>query len=688
MTGSNNLVAQAERQSVTGDGNLTIGGDVDGDIVVTLAEKQEVVQIYGDGNGYRDLIVRDEIDPSHVAWLKERFAEPDEFPGIVSSLLEHKILFLRGQARTGRWTVGVCALAKASGIETPTINVIDVDEGTQLALRRIAPDAHVLLDLTTAAGDALDAVETQLKHFLGTIADAKAHLVVLLPEPPPPGLQAFYQNRIKPITAPTAENVLRKHLTAAGLNAEDVLDDSAITTALVAARPSDAARLADLLAQEYRLADKTEGDAIKTVISKAVRAYGNWSADLISTYDKVEDPSHRSLLLTVALLNNSTTETQYWAERVLLKIAGYPVVTGNLLEGRGFAGRLTELDGVSFGDDRAWFNRLEYDRSVLQHVWSGYPELRRKLVDWVIELGLSQQTRLSGEAASRMVDRFMDLCAAQGVVKYISQVAKHWAESGKAAPARLAVRLLTAGAMDERSAAVVHRQLNVWAGKADLDPALVDLVLAVCGSEFGRKYTDKALTRLGNLADHRERAVSDKVVAAVVAIVQDNRAFPQVLTKLDEWLRGTKERQKAVAVRILRELFSPGADALEPRELTTIDWHSHQEALVRVWRAVLLVEDRALVRAAIGNWLDMATNQDRRDPLLDVLVEAAAAAADAQIDRIGALRWAAEDWLGVVPRYWPTSDDTDERSAVHHALVLKIQACHPFQVTPESGREL
>jgi hypothetical protein len=683
MTSLNDLGAPVERQSVAGDGNVTVGGDVDGDIVVTLSQpaRQDVFQIYGDVDGYRDLVVRDEIDPDHVSWLRKRFAEPDEFAEIVDALREHKVVFIQGQARAGRWTAGVCVLAEAASTATPTINVIDVDEETQLALRRVLPGAYVLLDLTAVDNTTLGAIEKQLKHFLGTIADAKAHLVVLLPEFTGSGLRVVYQDRIKLVTAPTAEDVLRKHLMANELPVEDILAGSAIKSVLATAHPADAARLADLVRQQYCIVGKPDGP-IDAILTKAVQAYGNWSDDLINTYDNVDDSSHRSLL-TVALLNGSTTETQYWAERTLLKLAGYPVVSGSLLEGRGFAGRLVQLADVSFGDDRARFDRLEYDRSVLQHVWSGYPELRRKLVDWVIELGLNQRSRFGDKEAFGMVDRFADLCAAREVARYVSQVAKSWAESGKVLPARLAVRLMTAGAMDERSGPLVHRQLNRWASQPDLADTLVDLVLAVCRSEFGRKHTDKALTRLGNLADHRRREVSDKVVSAVITLVRDNHAFPQVLTKLEEWLSGSKERQKIVAVRILRELLTPNVGILRLEELTTTGRRGSREGLVRVWRAVLLVEDTAVVREVVGAWLGMATEPDWREPLLDVLVEAATAAPAARFDRIGAVRWAADEWIGVVPRYWPTSDDNDERGTVYHALMLKVKAVHPVRLESE-----
>ncbi|MET8850707.1 hypothetical protein [Amycolatopsis sp. NPDC004625] len=654
--------------SVTGDGNVTVGGHVAGGISVDL-RKGDTVQVFGDRAGYRDLIVRDEIDPGHLLWLESRFAEPDTFPKIVESLRRNKVVFLHGRPRSGRWATGVRALHAVSGAEKPTINVIDFDEDTQLELRRVVPGAYVLLDLTETGSEVLDNAEGRVRSFLGTIADAKAHLVVLLPEAPPAGLQALYEGRTELVTEPDAHDVLRAHLEKTEVPVE-VLTDRQITETLGSARPADAARLADLLVREHRLAG--EGAPIHTVISQAILAYGNWTAELITSYDKNDDWNRRSLLLTVALLGGCPTETQYWAERELLTIADYPPPNGKLLEGRGFTGRLTELKGVSLTGDRARFDRLDYDRSVLRHVWRGYPELRDGLVTWVTNLGLGQQPRLDDDATAGMVNRFLDLCASQGAVKPITQVAEKWASSGKAAHGRAAADLLTAGALDNRISSSVHHQLNRWAGKPDLSPALVHLVLAVCRSEFGRRYTDKALTRLGNLAVHNDRRVSDQVVAAVLALVRDNGAFPQLLTKLDEWLRSGKQRQRAVAVRVLRDLLS--ADAGEFIGV-------HRQALVRIWQALLDLEDHALVHEAIGSWLDLTTGSNQRAFLIGVLGEATAAS-DAPITRIGTVRMAADRWLGFVPRYWEDHDHTDLRLATHQALAEELLTKHPFAPQP------
>lgn len=668
MTTTDSFTIPSGSASVIGDGNVTVGGYVTGDISVDVRKSGDMF-LFGTGSGYRDLIVRDEIDPGHLVWLKDRFAEPDKFTEIVNSLHNDKVVFLHGRPRSGRWTAGVGALGAVSGDETPTINVIEFDEETQLDLRRVTPKAHILLDLTKTDNDVLNNAEKQIRSFLGTVAAAEAYLVVLLPEPPPSGLQALYQGRTKLITEPTAENVLRAHLRTTVVPAQ-VVSEPQIVEALASARPADAAWLAELIVREHQLAD--EGTPFSIVAKRAVLAYGNWTTELITAYDNVEDWNRRSLLLTVALLGGCSTEIQYWAERELLTIAGYTPPTGRLLEGRGFAGRLTDLEHVCFADDRAGFDRLDYDRSVLRHVWRGYPELRDKLVDWVTKLGLGQRPRLDGDATAGMVNRFFDLCASQNAVKSITEVAENWVGSGKAVHARMAADLITAATLDDRTATVVHRQLNRWASKSDLSLTLVELVLAVCRSEFGRKHTDKALTRLGNLVLHHERQVNDQVVAAALDLVRNNGAFPQVLTKLDEWLRSGKQRQRAVAVRILRELLSTDAD-----EFISV----HRQALARVWQALLAVEDHALVHEAIVSWLDLAVGSNQRVFLLGVLAEAAATS-DTPVVRIGAVRMAADQWLGFVPRYWQEHDHADLRLVVHQALAEKLLARNPFTAQP------
>lgn len=657
---------------VNGDGNVSVGGDVDGDIINNVTKHGDSFQLFGDARGFHDIVIRDEIAPSHLAWLLARFAEPDEFGEIVRCLSHNKVLFLSGPAHSGRWTTAVCALAKASGAANPTINVIDFDEETQLKHRRVAEKANVLLDLTFADDSGLPAnCEEQVRTFVSTVENAEGHLVVLLPAVRPEVLQPLYQDRLRTMTAPAAAAVLRAHLEKTEVPEDEVAKRDQIGKALESAHPADGERMAKLVVDEYRLAG--EGVSIAEVVDKAIRAYENWSAELIATYDRQNDPDHRGLALSLGLLNGGTTEVLYRAEQELRVVTGYPVATGQLLEGRGFVGRLAALSGVSFTDDRARFDRLGYDLSVLQHAWRGYPELRRKLVDWVIKLGCSPLIKQDSSLAAGMTDRFFDLCVSQGAVRYVCQAAKRWAASGKSVPTQLAVRLLTVGASDERSAKQIHRQLYAWAGNEKLSPELVNLVLAVCRSEFSRRYTDKALTRLGRLADHPDQAVSDKVVATVLAIVREKDALPQVLAKIEEWLRSDKRRQRAVAVQVLLALTSSAESAA-----------ADPQALVQIWAALLAQDDRVLTQGALRSWLELALAPEQRDLLISILVRAVATAEQNRLDRIGAVSRAADGWVGFV-RYWQDENHPDARVEVRQALEESLRQLDPFAGPASEG---
>lgn len=112
----------------------------------------------------------------------------------------------------------------------------------------------------------------------------------------------------------------------------------------------------------------------------------------------------------------------------------------------------------------------------------------------------------------------------------------------------------------------------------------------------------------------------------------------------------------------------------------------HRQALVRVWQALLALEDRALVHEAIGSWLNLATGSDRQAFLLAVLGEAAAGS-DAPVARIGAVRMASDGWLGFVPRYWEDHDRADARLDVHQALAEELLQRHPFTPQQPIGDE-
>ena len=134
---------------VMGSDNVSVHGDVHGDV------NMSPTHFYGTGSGYRDIIVRDEIAPGHVAWLASRFAQPGGYADALAKLRDEEgTVFLTGQPGS--------------------------DEETQLDVRRIPPGAHVLLDLTGTDDAGLRAVEDQLKNFLGTVAAAHGRLAVLM----------------------------------------------------------------------------------------------------------------------------------------------------------------------------------------------------------------------------------------------------------------------------------------------------------------------------------------------------------------------------------------------------------------------------------------------------------------------------------------------------------------------------
>lgn len=651
-------------EGVVGTGNISINGDVR-DINQTWTK----VQLYGDASGYHDIVVRDEIDPGYVTWLRERFVEPGNYLIARQRLLdEERTVFIKGEPGCGLWTAAVCLLAERSESDRPTIKVIDVDVSTRLDLRRVPQGALVLLDLAGADRETLEKIEPQLKNFKGTVAGAGGRLVVLMSGLESPDIRASYSGRIVSLLRPSASAVASKHLEADGLPGAHIVEVPQVKPLLKLAAVADAARLADLVRQEYP-SDGTE-DERREAIARAVDAYDDWSSALVTEYDGTadEDIETRSLLLAVALLNHGGIEPLYQAELILHRLAGYTKKNDNLLAGQGFAGRLKKLPSTDYHSGRAWFTRRAYDASVLRHVWNGYPELREKLVDWVVEVG--QSVVLSEVEARDMVDRFAEFCASQDIARTIGDVAKKWALSGKAHGPGLAARLLTVTALDGRVSAVVHRQLYGWARQKDLPKPQADVVQAVCMSEFGRVHTDKALTRLGNLANHNDKKISGSTVDAVRRIAKDNGAFAAALGKLTEWLADDKDRRKVIATQILTELTDPGAGMLTPADLEP---QSEVRALlVRAWGSVLGIPDTAVAEPAVAAWLSTAVaRREQCDPMVDVIVDAAKVN-NTSNSTVGNLITCLYRWHGPTKRHWPTQEGDTREAAVYDEVMARI----------------
>jgi hypothetical protein len=674
------------QQHTEGDGNVIIAGNVGGDVLHATAGNvyQENLQFLGDAAGVRDLIIRDEIDQTYVAWLRQRFVQPVEYADVLrlwASEPASPVVYLEGAPRTGRWTAAVNLLLDAAGTMSDRITVIEPDSETRLDLRRVRRGARVLLDLTDAEAATVAAVEKQLRAFIQTVDDASGRLVVLLS-----GHETEYladNSRIRRFTAPNAREVLIKHLTTDGF-ADDVpaiLDDSRVGQLLQTAEVRDAARLSALYLREVR-SDRDAKRSIDSRVSAAVDAYHNWSDDLIKRYDEIDDTERRSLLLTVALLDNSTTETLYWSERLLLKLTKTASEQINLLGGKGFSGRLKKLEVVEFSHDRAWFRKHTYDLSVLRHVWTSYPELRDVLVNWVVELGKGHVKALAPAERDRMMVRFVDVCADNGAWEKVVAAATSWNAERSKDTTPHSVRLMTMAALDERIGRKIHKKMYDLVRSPSLDVPTADLVVQVCCGEFGRKHTGKALTLLGHIADRSDSKVAARVVSTVIDLAVRADVLVQVLTKTIEWLNATdKPRQWERARLILLGISDPDRGLLRPADLSDASPSELRVLLRSAWSAVLGSADDVAVDGAVVAWLRMAWEPEWRRPVLGILVEAT----DGDIKQLARLRLAARRSLPPGSHVWTRSDDDrDVRHEVHDQLTDMIDAVHPANAdTPE-----
>lgn len=677
-------------QSAEGDNNLLIRGDVGGSVFNNPSsgtQNNDVVQLLGDSAGIRDLIIRDEIDAEHVKWLCERFAEPSGYDSAVALWTSTPVAYLKGAPKIGKRTAAVNLLVEAKKPTSDRITVIEPDVDTRLDLRRVRKGARVLLDLTDADAATTTVLEKQLRAFATTVDKAGGRLVVLLSGRETEEFRTDNSSRIRELSAPDTDLVLQKHLIADGFTEHEkqVRGDTKVVDLLANAQVSDAARLAALYRREATSSKKT-GHSVAQWLDAAISAYHNWSDELILQYDEIDDAEHRSLLLTVALLNNSTTETLYWAERLLLTLAKCESKEEHLLAGRGFAGRLKKLKAVEFGRDRAWLTRHEYDLSVLKHVWASYPELRSVIVNWVVQLGAGHVSALGAPEREQMLIRFVDLCAENDAGYKVLEAVESWNKDRRNDSSPQSVYLLTMAALDERIQSVIHRKLYTWATKDSLAEPTADLVLRVCSGEFGRNHTEKALTRLGHLANHANPKISGQVVAAVIDLAVRDNVLPSVLAKTVEWLNGSnRPRQWEHARQILLFATAPENELIRSHDLT-LPQNSELRVLIQnAWAAILDGTDEVAVQDAAMTWLSTAQSPEWRQSVLQVLV----AAAGDSLERLSRLRKIARHTLPAGAFSWTGAEGTrDARHEVYDALTNQLDAVHPMNTISAEGPSL
>ncbi|TWP49951.1 hypothetical protein FKR81_22205 [Lentzea tibetensis] len=607
-------------QHVEGHGNTVAGRDA--------------FTLYGDQLA-KQVLIRDEITTAQVRAVRERFAPPVGFQAALDTLRRESVVMLECSG-DGLRTAGICLLRELDlGRERP-IEHIPVDEDTELGLRRVEPEALVLVDFRAA--ERLGHVERRFEGFRAAVTGEGGRIVLLLSGNESSDFRHEYWHLVKRLDAPIVHDVLEAHLRG---EMQEHLPEILCRWVETApdARPADAVRFAQLL-RDFRA--QSPELPLSTWLAEAMSVFEHYVEDLAERFDKAP-PRRRGLTLAIALLNGARNEVVHDAERSLLKVVDYAPESLNPLAGEGFSGRVVELKSATLSGGRVSFTKRDYDTSVLHHVWQGFFELRDPLEKWItaipgtVQLDASEQGKLAG--------RVLALCAENGNAALLLNAVAKWVHHDES----LAVALLSGAAADDRIAVQVRRKLYSWAKDPQLSPLLGRAVITVCAGDFGRAYPEMALTRLGHVASHGNPDVVARAVDAMLGLATGR---PAVLNRVVTWLRDGTREQWLMAAGLLQRLTERGGPELTG-ELLGNAWYELLNGRDRV-EVDRVVRERLTLALVNGAGLDSLVRAARGDRALLDLIDMAS------------FRWLRED--------------PDERGSVHERLLALIDQQHPAGV--------
>ncbi|MET9228063.1 hypothetical protein [Lentzea sp. NPDC003310] len=593
------------------------------------------------GDGLMRQVFGDQILPTTVSWQRDRFVEPDGFHAAVQQLRLGKFLPLT--ASSGVRTAALCLLHDVHN-EARTIEHIEVEPGTELRPRRVAEDALVLIDLRTA--EDTRPVEAQLSGFIGEqVPDG--HVVVLLSGNESEEFQSRYRHVYQHLSSPEPSAVLRAHLhhDLPREQLDALLADADWLDLAQGAHPADVAHFADLVIRAWN--DAPQGDPVKV----AFEEFHKYARTLSKEFDAAK-ARERSALLALALVNNGRHESIYRAEQILLDLTNHQdEEPTQVLASEGFVSRLSKLANAESTPERIRLTRRDYDTSVLNHVWRGFPQLRGHISEWITKVPFDDQAHLEPQSRREIAARLLALCVDTRDAKPLLTAVAAWAHHN----VLLAAGLLDEGAVDENTTVEVRRRMYWWAKNPDLPAPLARAVIEACAARFGALHTQLALTRLGHLTGHHRADVVRQVEAALLVLAKDQGKEEVVLARMTAWLWTSTGEQWAAAAIVVREMTLPGNGFQLP-----------EQAAVLAWRAILGSSNHAGVVRGLSDWFSAASaiDPEARAAAFNVVLDAASN----DISALNLLSMSVDRWK---------RDRQEGRGEVHDELRSRIDAQHP-----------
>ncbi len=367
-------------------------------------------------------------------------------------------------------------------------------------------------------------------------------------------------------------------------------------------------------------------------VHTVIAARRNWRKQLLSWHRHLERTSlQRSFLLAAAALPAAPGAYVYaLATKLEGKLSGRQQPRLAALDSPGIIELVDAIDADLADDDTVVFRHDGWDDAALHYFWTDRPFSRQLFLDWLADAPTDTHR-----------DTFESLTASQqqDLASRIARFAVHWAtRQQRPEPlAKLAgtwhgttlwsvfITALDEAATQSSTHRYIHTMLLKWATRKDRLP-LWRAVAEVCGLEFGRRHTGKALRRLKHVATVTDQEIEQAVQRSVITLWDDKSIRETLFDTIVAWCESSTTT--SVAYRAFNALAAKtDNDDGTPVLLTRGDragFIPSPTGLTKGW-AVLLSppvskDAEQLVVTTAHQWLDVAMRRhDLRDDILQLL---------------------------------------------------------------------
>ncbi|WP_394617325.1 hypothetical protein JNUCC0626_48300 [Lentzea sp. JNUCC 0626] len=415
-------------------------------------------------------------------------------------------------------------------------------------------------------------------------------------------------------------------------------------------------------------------------VQTVVEARKNWHKQLLSWHRERERTSlQRSFLLAAAALPATPGAYVYaLASKLDSRLRGRkqpPELAA--LSAPGVIELVDAIQADLSDDDTVVFRHDGWDDAALHYFWTDRPFTRQHFLDWLAEaptathrgtfesLTSSQQQDLAGRIARFAVH----WATRQQRPEPLATLAAAW--HGTAALWRVFVSTLDEAAIQSSTHRYIHTMLLKWATKKD-DLPLWRAVAEVCGLEFGKRHTGKALRRLKHVAAVTDPEIEEAVQRSVITLWDDKSVRKTLFEMVVSWC------QNPDTASVARRAFGALAAKTDPDEKVSVLLAARgahaafvpaTADLAAGWTVLLTPpdddDDDDAVTMTAYQWMDVALRRpDLRDDVLELLRKAVDGPEETG-------RLSARGRLGLYMHSWRKSgdgSDVGERKDVYFRL--------------------